>query len=130
MGMTMLTFSFFNMAEFMSVRRKKEYHDRRENLPNYRNMFRFDEISVEWMADQILGPSNQRRGGALSSKQKFETVLRYFGDPGFQTGVGIDIGIHQTTVSRVRFKSLHFHLKFLKNILLTGFERSFAKNCE
>ena len=29
-----------------------------------------------------------------------EVFLRYVGDPGFQTGVRKDMGIHQSTVSR------------------------------
>ena len=29
-----------------------------------------------------------------------EVFLRHIGDPGFQVGVGEDIGIHQTTVSK------------------------------
>ena len=36
----------------------------------------------------------------LSNKQRIEVFLWHVGDPGFQTGVGEDMGIHQSTVSR------------------------------
>jgi hypothetical protein len=38
-------------------------------------------------------------GGGLNRIQKMMIVLRYFGDPGFQTGVGLDMGVKQGTVS-------------------------------
>jgi hypothetical protein len=90
------------MAEFMTIRKEKSYSTRRENFTsNYRTLFRFEENSVAWMADHFLGQTAQdSRGGALSSKRKLEILLRYFADPGFQTGVAEDLGIHQTTVCK------------------------------
>ena len=42
-----------------------------------------------------IGVNMETRGRALSNKQRMEGFLRHVGDPGFQTGVGEDIGIHQ-----------------------------------
>ena len=35
-----------------------------------------------------------------------ELCLRHVGDPGFQTGVGKDMGIHQSTVSSLTFTTV------------------------
>lgn len=90
------------MAEYMTIRKEKVYLQRREpSANNYRKLFRFEENSVAWMSDHFLGEGSQEnRGCALSSKQKLEILLRYFADPGFQTGVAEDFGIHQTTVCK------------------------------
>ena len=42
----------------------------------------------------------ETRDGALSNKQRMAVFVRHVGDPGFQTGVGEDMRIHQSTVSR------------------------------
>lgn len=55
----------------------------------------------------FFGEVNETRGGALSNVQKLETTLRFLGDPGFQSGIGNDIGIHQCTVSRVITSTLN-----------------------
>ncbi|XP_058840786.1 putative nuclease HARBI1 [Topomyia yanbarensis] len=91
------------MAMFMdfSVRRRKIYRTRRSNeLDSFKHLYRFTENNVEWLAAHFLGSSHETRGGALSNFQKMQIFLRYVGDPGFQVGVGEDIGIHQTTVSK------------------------------
>jgi hypothetical protein len=84
------------------LRKSKEYKQRRvtENL-DYRKLYRFDEVNVEWISDHFLGPSEETRGGALTSKQKMQIFLRYMADPGFQIGVGEDIGVEQSTVSKI-----------------------------
>jgi hypothetical protein len=51
-------------------------------------MYRFEERNVEYLAEIFLGNTEERRGGALSPKQRMEIYLRYMGDPGFQVGVG------------------------------------------
>ncbi len=51
--------------------------------------------------DHFLGESFETRGGALSNKVKMEIYLRSLSDPGFQTGVEIDLGVHQSTVNKV-----------------------------
>ena len=67
----------------------------------YRTQFRFDDTTVQWMADHFLGPpSNERRGGALTPKKQFEIALKYYSDPGFQAGVSEIVGVSQPTVSR------------------------------
>ena len=89
----------YNMAAFMNVLQKeKVYAPRRESLESqYKQLYRFEERNVEWMADHFLEHSGERRGGALTAKQPL--CYRYVGDPGFQVGVGKDLGIHQSTVS-------------------------------
>jgi hypothetical protein len=65
-------------------------------------LYRFDEVNVQWMATYFMGQEkNEKRGGALSNVDKLKIFLRCVGDPGFQTGVAEDIGIHQTTVSKI-----------------------------
>ena len=44
------------------------------------------------MSDNFIGEYTETRGGALSTKQKMEVFLRCIGDPGFQLGIGKDIG--------------------------------------
>ena len=80
----------------------QSYKDRRQYEENYyRTQYHFDEVSVQWMSDHFLGPeSGEKRGGALSNKQKMEVCLRYMADPGFQNGVSEVVGISQPTVSR------------------------------
>ena len=91
------------MAALMNVLRKeKVYAPRRECAESqYKKLYRFEEGNVEWMADHFLKQSRERRGGALTAKQQLQVLLRYVGDPGFQVGVGEDLGIHQSTVSGV-----------------------------
>ena len=82
------------------VRKEKVYAVRRECPESkYKQLYRFEERNVEWMADHFLEHSGERRGGALNSKQRLQVLLRCLGDPGFQVGVGEDLGIHQSTVS-------------------------------
>ena len=56
-----------------------------------------------WKVERPLAPlalpppcsaAYETKGGALSNKQRMEVFLRHVGDPGFQTGVGEDMGIH------------------------------------
>ncbi|KAF4528881.1 hypothetical protein B566_EDAN017320 [Ephemera danica] len=53
------------------------------------------------MADHFLPDDNETRGGAASSTQKMEILLRYLADPGYQQGVAADTGFQQNTVSRI-----------------------------
>ncbi|KAJ3667094.1 hypothetical protein Zmor_002501 [Zophobas morio] len=96
------------MAQFMlHIRRRKIYKARRPaGASTYKAMYRFEEDNVEYLADVFLGENNERRGGALTPKQKIQIFLRYVGDPGFQVGVGEDSGTHQSSISRtVKFVS-------------------------
>lgn len=92
-----------NISVINFFRKTKVYKERREveDEGDYRKLFRFDQKNVEWLANYFLGDSHERRGGALSSYEKMKTFLRYVADPGFQTGVGEDIGCDQTTVCKI-----------------------------
>ena len=95
-------FDLRKMAAFMQLGRKRKVYKHRQNEPSstHREEFRFNEENVVWMAEHFLKQTYETRRGALSNKHEMEVFLRYIGDPGFQLGVGKDIGIHQCTVSR------------------------------
>ncbi len=85
----------------MTVRAPKRFKTRRDQTDkNYLHLYRFSKSSLEWMAEYFLGPECERRGGAVTRLQKMKIFCRYMADPGFQTGVAEDIGVHQSTVSR------------------------------
>jgi hypothetical protein len=91
-----------NIAPFRQV---KLYRARKDTLPeDYRTLYRFEETNVEWIASHFLGDVWDSRGGGLSPLQQMKTFLRYMADPGFQSGVGEDLGIDQTTVSKTVHK--------------------------
>lgn len=82
-------------------RAMKIYKPRRDShIENYKELYRFRKENVEWMAGYFLVTNEEKRGGALSNKEKMRTFLRYIGDPGFQIGVADDAGVNQSTVSR------------------------------
>jgi hypothetical protein len=83
-------------------RAPKVYKLRRESdNRDFKRLYRFEYANVEWLASHFLGESVETRGAALSPFQQMKTFLRYVSDPGFQSGVGEDIGIDQSTVSKV-----------------------------
>lgn len=89
------------MAAFITLRKRKVYHKRRDTKENdYKMLHRFEETNVEKMAKLFLGTSFETRGGALTSKLKMEIFLRYMADPGYQIGVGEGAGVHRTTVCK------------------------------
>ena len=92
------------MAAFMNIRKPKIYHPRRSghHVHDYKRLFRFDENNVNWIVRNVLLDNNEveTRGGALSTKQQLEAFLRYAADPGFQVGVGEDLGIDQASACR------------------------------
>ena len=70
-----------------------------QSMDTYRSLFRFHDENVAWMLEYFLGENTDIRGGALSNKQRMEVFLRrHVGDPGFLTGVGEDMGIHQKAI--------------------------------
>jgi len=90
--------AFLNVG---NVRMGKDYKPRVETRDvDYHSLYRFEKENVIWIADHFLGQEEETRGGCLSSLARMKTFLRYMGDPGFQVGVGEDIGIDQTTVSK------------------------------
>lgn len=85
----------------MHIRAPKHY-SKRSDCPegNYHSLYRFNEANVMWLAEHFLGETNERRGGALTSKQKMQIYLRFVSDPGFQLGVAKEEGVHRTTVCK------------------------------
>lgn len=94
------------MADFINnvrIRNRKVYQPRRETSErDYKILYRFNEANVRWMAAHFFRrEKTETRGGALRNGDKLKIFLRYMADPGFQSGVGEDIGVHQTTVSKI-----------------------------
>ncbi|CAH1981713.1 unnamed protein product [Acanthoscelides obtectus] len=90
------------MAEFMPTYQPTNvFKDRRElKEVEYRALYRFSKVNVEWISNHFLGETEEYRGGALSNIERMRVFLRYVGDPGFQIGIGEAIGVHQSTASR------------------------------
>ncbi|KAJ8932433.1 hypothetical protein NQ318_023651 [Aromia moschata] len=102
---------------------RKNAHIKCKQFKSYLKMIQIDELefcdllmtcidqnqlSLEWIVSSEEATftlneaqSGERRGGAICNVDKMKIFLRYVGDPGFQTGVGEDIGVHQTSVSKV-----------------------------
>lgn len=93
------------MAELINlhgIRKTKVYDVRRSATErNCKMLYRFTRENVSWLANYFIGQYEERRGKALSSEEKMRVFLRYIGDPGFQSGVAEDVGIHQTSVSKI-----------------------------
>lgn len=90
------------MADFLNInlRKRKVYSVRTDvDERDWKVLYRFTRENVEWLSNHFLGHTEERRGGALTSLQRFKIFLRYVADPGFQTGVATDIGVRQPTVS-------------------------------
>ncbi|XP_046684573.1 putative nuclease HARBI1 [Homalodisca vitripennis] len=89
------------MADVVDVRDVKQYKPRLPTLPRYfKELYLFNEDNVEWLANRVLVATKETRGGALSSVHKMTICLRYLADPGYQKGIGQELGIDQETVSR------------------------------
>lgn len=87
----------------ISTRKRKIYSFRRfgDTGDNFKSLYRFEYENVQWISNHFLPDDTETRGGAIPKVEKMKTFLRYIGDPGFQVGVGEDIGIHRTTVSKI-----------------------------
>lgn len=85
------------------LRKHHVYPERRYDMVHaYKTLHRFNETTVDWMASRFLGEeTGEKRGGAVTQKQKMEIFLRHLADPGFQSGVGEDKGFSQPTISRI-----------------------------
>lgn len=89
------------MADLVQVRAIKNYKPRLPTiLSDFKALYRFEECNVQWLADRFLGASEETRGGALSPVHKMKVCLRYLSDPGYQKGIGQELGVSQATVSR------------------------------
>lgn len=86
------------MAEFMHVRKQKEYAVRRETR-NCKELLRFESESVDFLAAEFLNETDTR-GGALSRRKQMEIFLRFVADPGFQSGIAEDVGVHRSTACK------------------------------
>lgn len=87
------------MAMFMPVRREKNYLVRRD-VNRCKELLRFESDNVDFLVAEFLPVAEETRGGALTSRKRMEILLRYMGDPGFQSGVAEDFGVDRTTVCK------------------------------
>ncbi|CAH1988821.1 unnamed protein product [Acanthoscelides obtectus] len=90
------------MAEFMPIYQPtKVFKDRRESREvDYRAVYRFSKVKISKLNAYFLGETEEYRDGTLSNIERMRVFLRYVSDQGFQIGIGEDIGVHQSTVSR------------------------------
>lgn len=86
---------------FLIIRNRKKYEQRKfVNKDRCKELLRFEDESIEFITNYFLPEVQDRRGGALSARQKMEIFLRYLADPGFQSGVSLDFGVSRSTVSK------------------------------
>ncbi|KAG8299208.1 hypothetical protein J6590_106527 [Homalodisca vitripennis] len=98
------------MADVVDMRDVKQYKPRLPTLPrDFKELHRFNEDNVEWLANRFLVATVETRGGALSSVHKTKICLRYLADPGYQKGIGQELGIDQATVSRSKLTYSTIH---------------------
>ncbi|KAK9888684.1 hypothetical protein WA026_000914 [Henosepilachna vigintioctopunctata] len=83
------------MTEYMPIRQRKIYSLR--SGINERNCK--DCESVDFLATQFLEESDTR-GAGISRREQMEIFLRFVGDPGFQSFVAQDVGVHRTTANK------------------------------
>ena len=111
----MCCFELLKMA--ISANTSAEYKPRKvQSMDLYFILFHCENVA--WMSEYFLGENTETRGGALSNKQRMDVFLPHVGDPGFQTGVGEEMGIHQSTVlfrlpKMICKISLHFHAQLV-----------------
>ncbi|KAK9753041.1 hypothetical protein QE152_g3766 [Popillia japonica] len=92
------------MTELLRPNQIRNGPKRRKVTDNrdYKVLYRFTKENVEWITHYFYGDDNlDTRGGAVSNEIKMKRFLRYVGDPDFQSGIGEDLGIHQSTVSKI-----------------------------
>lgn len=82
----------------MPLRQRKVYNVRKEPV-NYKELFRFENESIDFLAAEFL-VENDTRGGAVPARQQMEIFLRFVADPGFQSGIAEDFGVHRSTVCK------------------------------
>ena len=70
-------------------------------MDNHKNLLCFFVDSVtNVLTNEILLENYETRGGALLPQKTMEMFLRLIGDPGFQSGVANDVGVHRTTACK------------------------------
>lgn len=88
------------MAEFMPIRQRKVYDVRRGiGLNACKELLRFESESVDYLENEFLIEIDTR-GGGISKRKQMEVLLRFVGDPGFQSGIAHDMGVHRSTVNK------------------------------
>lgn len=89
------------MADIIvDVRDVKHYKPRLSKLVHdFKVLHLFKERHILWLADRFLGRNEKIRRGALSSVYRMKICLRYLSDPGYQLGIGQELGVSQTTLS-------------------------------
>lgn len=108
------------MADFMNVRKRKNYRDRRSISPTKSKLLlRFQSENIDYLSDYFLPEADETRGGALAAREKMQIFLRYVSDTGFQIGIGEDFGVHHTTICKTInnvadciFEKAHNWIKF------------------
>lgn len=89
------------MAAFLNLRGVKHYRDRQNICPNLsKRLLRFESESVDFITSYFLDENMDTRGGGLTARKKMEIFLRYVSDPGYQSGVAIDVGVERSTVCK------------------------------
>ncbi|KAG8246068.1 hypothetical protein J6590_089839 [Homalodisca vitripennis] len=89
-----------NIAEFMHMRTRKCYSERRE-IPRCKELLRFESESLDFLAHAFLPENEETRGKALLPRQKMEVFWGFVGDLGFQSGIGEDLGTVCKTIDSV-----------------------------
>lgn len=85
----------------INIRHEKRYKMRRSPpIEDYKALYRFNKENVKWIASHFLGETHETRGGALTMEQRMKIFLRYLADPGFQSGIAEELGVHRSTVCK------------------------------
>ncbi|KAG8296281.1 hypothetical protein J6590_060282 [Homalodisca vitripennis] len=99
-----------NIAEFMHMRTRKCYSERRE-IPRCKELLRFESESLDFLAHAFLPENEETRGKALLPRQKMEVFWGFVGDLGFQSGIGEDLGTATVFLNNIEERSgnwIHF----------------------
>lgn len=88
-------------AAFMNLRNVKQYGNRQNiSVDLSKKLLRFESESVDFITNYFLEENAETRGAALPARKKIEIFLRYISDPGFQSGVAVDVGVDRSTVCK------------------------------
>ncbi|CAH2010238.1 unnamed protein product [Acanthoscelides obtectus] len=82
------------MAEIVDVRDVKTYK------PRYLHLVVASNNYIGSTKQIFLVENEKTRGGAHSCIHKMKICLRYLGDPGYQQGIGQELGVSQAMVSQ------------------------------
>lgn len=69
-------------------------------IPILKVYFDWKSKNLEWLAANVLGDDvDEKRGAALTPVRRMKFFIRYLADPGFQKGIGGELGVEESTVS-------------------------------